>query len=500
MLARGDGPHAAGRYAGRSRVTGEHVEVAGGSGHIDLPPAPAPSRLVAPAVPRQTRLRRGLLAADLLTGALTGAVAAFAAGLRAGRLPLPVLASALGSWVLAYLGGLYAVDDLRSWASGIAEAPRIAVGTLLASWPLFGLLFALDAPRPVRGALLGAIAWGCLTGLGRAAVRVGLHRAPALRQRVVIVGSGSVARSLVERMRSYPELGLDPVGFVDDEVQGSDGVGVQRLGGIDDLGDLIALGGVDRVIVAFTRARHERLLGSIRACRADGVTVGVVPRLFENLDGARYVDQVGGLPLLSIEPPSFTWLSRACKRGLDIALASLILFALLPLLLGIALAIQIESGRPVLFTQRRSGRGGRFFVLYKFRSMRTDSKVLVRPDGVIVKRPDDARVTRVGQWLRRFSLDEAPQLFNVLRGDMSLVGPRPLVREEYDSLVEDWQSRRADLRPGLTGPWQVSGRSRLPFEEMIRLDYEYVAGWSLARDLEILLATLPAVISGRGAY
>ena len=126
--------------------------------------------------------------------------------------------------------------------------------------------------------------------------------------------------------------------------------------------------------------------------------------------------------------------------------------------------------------------------------------LLVREDGAIVKAPDDDRVTRVGRIIRRFSLDEAPQLLNVLLGDMSLVGPRPLVLAEHAALSEAWQSRRADLRPGLTGPWQVSGRSHIPFQDMIKFDYQYVAGWSLARDIEILLATLTAVISGRGAY
>jgi lipopolysaccharide/colanic/teichoic acid biosynthesis glycosyltransferase len=124
----------------------------------------------------------------------------------------------------------------------------------------------------------------------------------------------------------------------------------------------------------------------------------------------------------------------------------------------------------------------------------------VQESGAIVKGRDDERVTRVGRLIRRFSIDEAPQLFNVLRGDMSLVGPRPLVRAEQLALVEDWQARRSDLRPGLTGPWQVSGRSQIPFEDMIKIDYQYVAGWSLARDLRILLQTLPVVISGRGAF
>ena len=189
-----------------------------------------------------------------------------------------------------------------------------------------------------------------------------------------------------------------------------------------------------------------------------------------------------------------------CKRALDLVGATTVLLLLAPLLLAVAVAIKLDSRGAVFFTQMRSGRGGRFFKLYKFRSMRDDSTIVVDERGAIVKRQDDDRITRVGRFIRRFSLDEAPQLLNVLFGDMSLVGPRPLVLAEHAALSEAWQSRRADLRPGLTGPWQVSGRSHIPFQDMIKFDYQYVAGWSLARDIEILLATLPAVISGRCAY
>ena len=231
------------------------------------------------------------------------------------------------------------------------------------------------------------------------------------------------------------------------------------------------------------------------------MTVDIVPRLFEFLEGARTIEQVGGMPLLSIRQPTFSPLSRFSKRTLDIVGASLGDHRALA-------AAGADRGRdPAGLAAARCsspssapGRGGRFFKLYKFRSMKVDSTVLVRDDGAIVKAPDDDRITRVGRIIRRFSLDEAPQLLNVLSGDMSLVGPRPLVLAEHAALSEAWQSRRADLRPGLTGPWQVSGRSHIPFQDMIKFDYQYVAGWSLARDIEILLATLPAVISGRGAY
>jgi exopolysaccharide biosynthesis polyprenyl glycosylphosphotransferase len=458
-----------------------------------VPAHPYPER-------RQTHLRRQLFSADILAGSVTGALAVLISGATLDKLPPVALAVGLGWPLLAYVCGLYATDDMRSWATGVGDAPRLAVTALLISWPVFGLLTLVDAPDPVPGALAAAVlAAGC-GALGRAAARAGLHRSPGLRQRTLILGSGEVAGQLVERLSVHRELGLDPIGFIDDDVHRPGELGIPRLGTLDSLADLLAIGRVERVMIAFTRASHDDLLRSIRVCRDAGVTVDIVPRLFEFLDGARSIEQIGGMPLMSIRQPQFTPLSRFAKRSLDVVGASLAIIVLAPLMLCIALAIRLDSRGPVFFTQRRSGRRGSFFTLYKFRSMRTDSSVRVRDDGAIVKTEDDDRITRVGRFIRRFSLDEAPQLLNVLKGDMSLVGPRPLVLAEYEALSEAWQARRADLRPGLTGPWQVSGRSHIPFHDMIKFDYQYVAGWSLARDIEILLSTLPVVISGRGAY
>jgi exopolysaccharide biosynthesis polyprenyl glycosylphosphotransferase len=327
------------------------------------------------------------------------------------------------------------------------------------------------------------------------------HRTPRLRQRTLIVGSGLVASRLADRIQGHPELGLALTGYIDDHQEGVPGAAdLPYLGGLSALSDLVALEQVDRVMIAFTRAHHEELLHALRVCRDAGVAVDVVPRLFEFLEGARAVDQIGGMPLLSIDAPEFSGASRLSKRTLDLVGAGVLLLVLAPLLTLIAIAIKVDSRGPVLFTQRRTGRGGRIFKLFKFRSMHEGATVEVRPDGAIVKSREDDRITRVGRLIRRFSLDEAPQLLNVLLGDMSLVGPRPLVLAEAEALTEAWQGRRADLRPGLTGPWQVAGRSNIPFHDMIRFDYQYVAGWSLARDVEILLSTLPAVLSGRGAY
>jgi exopolysaccharide biosynthesis polyprenyl glycosylphosphotransferase len=449
---------------------------------------------------RPVRLRGELLVADLAGGAVAGAAAAFAAGLPIARLGLAALVVGLGWPAFAYLCGLYARADLQAWASGIDEAPRLAVAGLLISWPVFGLLFELRAPRPAIGALFAAGMTVAAVGIGRAAARVRLHSDLALRERVLIVGSGDVARQLVERMRHHHEFGLDPIGFVDDDAYRPAELDVPRLGPLDSLPALIGGDHADRVVIAFTRGSHEQLHHCIRVCRDAGIPISIVPRLFEFLDSVHAIEQIGGMPLLSIQPPSFPLVSRLCKRALDVVGAAAMLLVLSPLLLAIAIAIRLDSRGPVFFVQQRSGRAGRFFTLYKFRSMDLNSAVLVQETGAIFKARNDDRITRVGRLIRRFSLDEAPQLFNVLRGDMSLVGPRPLVQAEQAALVEAWQSRRGDLRPGLTGPWQVSGRSLIPFEDMIKLDYQYVAGWSLARDLRILLATLPAVISGRGAY
>jgi exopolysaccharide biosynthesis polyprenyl glycosylphosphotransferase len=448
---------------------------------------------------RDRQLRRQLVKADVVAGAASGALTALLAGVAFGEISVVALAIALGWPLVAGTCGLYTVSPLRTWASGLDEAPRLAVTSLLISWPVFALLSALGAARPVVGALAASALMAGGAALGHTVARAAIHRTASLRQRTVIVGTGSVASNLVERLHKYPELGLDPIGFVDDDAYEPLELGLPPLGGLDALDTLIADGHVDRVMIAFTRSRHEELLHCVRVCRDAGVTVDIVPRLFEFLDGARYLEQVGDIPLVSIQAPEFTRLAQVSKRALDIVVAGVLLVILLPVMAAIALAIKLDSRGPVLFVQQRTGRGGRLFKLLKFRSMRVGVPLLVREDGAIVKGPRDGRVTRVGRVLRRFSLDEAPQLFNVLRGDMSMVGPRPLVLAEAQALVHDWQSRRADLRPGLTGPWQVSGRSHIPFQDMIKLDYQYVAGWSLARDIEILLATFPAVLTGRGA-
>ncbi|HYM56998.1 MAG TPA: sugar transferase [Solirubrobacteraceae bacterium] len=440
-----------------------------------------------------------LATADVLAGALAGLIAALIAAASSGEVLLMAFALAVAWPVTAFVCGLYAFDDLRSWASGVSDAPKLMLAAMLLSWPLYGLLAGLSAPHAVSGALIGCLAVAGSAAVARTVARVHAHHEPRLRQGTLVIGSGAVAHQLVQRLMRHDELGLDPIGFLDDDHEGFVDLPVPALGGLAALPAQLRSGRVDRVMIAFSRAGHEELLNCIRLCRDAGVAVDVVPRLFEFLDGARTVDQIGGMPLLSITSPKFSRLSEVAKRTLDVTLSLLALIVLSPLLLAIAIAIKLDSKGPVLFVQRRSGRGGTFFNLYKFRSMYVGSTVEVRDDGAIVKLAKDDRITHVGSLLRRFSLDEVPQLLNVLRGEMSLVGPRPLVEAEA-AVLRDWQERRAHLRPGLTGPWQIAGRSQIPFQEMVKFDYQYVAGWSLARDVEIILATIPVVLGGRGAY
>ncbi|MEX2447949.1 MAG: sugar transferase [Solirubrobacterales bacterium] len=412
-------------------------------------------------------------------------------------------------WPLAAFSiGLYRGDQLAMWASAVTEVPRGFVAVLLITWPLFGIAMALPLAHAIELTFITVAGIAAFAGIARTVVRAGLHRTPDMRQRTLILGSGFVAGKVVGKLRSNAQFGLIPVGIVDDDVYDAGTPDLPWLGRFSDLQEVIELQEIDRVVIAFTRASHERLLESIRACRDAGVAVDVVPRLFEFLDGVRALDQVGGLPLLSIGTQNLTSGSVAAKRALDV-FGSLVLLGLFgPVMIATAIAIKLESRGPVIFRQRRAGRGNSSFYLVKFRSMyvdaearKTDFEALNEAsDGVMFKIRKDPRVTRVGRFIRRFSLDELPQLFNVLRGEMSLVGPRPLIFLETAALEEAWHLRRLELRPGLTGPWQIYGRSQSPFQEMVRFDYQYVAGWSLARDIEILLATLPAVISGRGAY
>ncbi|HEX3239253.1 MAG TPA: sugar transferase [Solirubrobacterales bacterium] len=469
---------------------------------------PAAAQAARPARRRGMVLARMLMIGDLIAAAIAAAIAVVVLGdVTPTGAAFVVIAAML--WPLtAFSIGLYRSDQLSTWASAVTEIPRGFVAIMLLTWPLFAVAALLDLGPVVALTFVTIGGTAVCSGASRTFVRASLHRRPGLQQRTLILGSGVVAGELVKKLRNNHQFGIVPVGIVDDDVHHIGTPDLPLLGSFSHLKEVIETQEIDRVIIAFSRASHEQLLESIRACRDAGVAIDVVPRLFEFLDGVRALDQVGGLPLLSIGAPVLSSASVAAKRVLDVC-GSLFLIAFFsPVMIAIAIAIKLESKGPVFFRQPRSGRNNTSFRLIKFRSMYVDAEQRKQEldelneaeDGVMFKIRDDPRVTRVGHFIRRFSLDELPQLFNVLTGQMSLVGPRPLIFPETAALEENWHLRRLELRPGLTGPWQVYGRSQSPFQEMVRFDYQYVAGWSLARDVELLFATIPAVLSGRGAY
>ncbi|MEY2516417.1 MAG: hypothetical protein QOJ89_3775 [bacterium] len=457
---------------------------------------------------RSAVLHRLLGVADAVAALTAGTLAALATGSSIDGALATGGVCALVVPVGTLACGLYTADDLRAWATGIPDLQRLLFATVALSWPLLGVAELAGTPSPGHFALLAALLTFAAAASGRALARAAAHRSARLHERTAIVGSGLVAGELVQNLRRHRELGLLAAGIVENAEHYRSVDDLPHLGELHALPAILRLHDIDRVIIAFTRAGHVELLQTIRACRDASVPVHIVPRLFEFVEGARALDHVGTMPILSLGVARLSATARAAKRALDIFASVTILVLGAPLLALIGVAIKLDSPGRVLFRQPRAGRGARTFELLKFRSMvdgadACKAALLLAnevPGGVMFKIRRDPRITRVGRLLRRFSLDELPQMWNVLRGEMSLVGPRPLVLAETERLAEDWHVRRSELRPGITGPWQVSGRSDVPFDAMVRFDYQYVAGWSLARDLEILCATVPAVLSGRGAY
>ena len=283
--------------------------------------------------------------------------------------PLFVIVVALFWPLLAFSIGLYRADQLSTWASAVPEVPRGVVAIMLMTWPIFGIAALMGIEPAIGTAFVTVGAMAVFAGVARTLVRATLHRNPALRQRTLILGSGVVAGQVVEKIRTNQQFGLDPVGLVDNVVHDIGTPDLPRFGGFADLGKIIEMQSIDRVIIAFSRVSHEELLEAIRACRDAGVAVDVVPRLFEFLDGVRSLDQIGGLPLISIGVPGLGSTMVAAKRMLDILGSAALLLIFSPVLVTAAIAIKIESKGPVFFLQPRAGRGNRSFNLIKFRSI-----------------------------------------------------------------------------------------------------------------------------------
>jgi len=346
--------------------------------------------------------------------------------------------------------------------------------------------------------------------------RRGINLIPTL-----IVGRGPEAAVCIREMRARPELGYRVIGIIDERFETATAAvfeGVPVIGDLKHLPEAIRESGANEVIISDPKVPGEALFDvMIQTGRRRGVEFRIAPTLLNCLPSKTEIDQVGSLPMVTLFRSPLSRGARIVKRASDLVIATLALVLFAPVWLLIALWIKLDSRGPVFYTQERVGMDGRIFLFYKFRTMHagTDDAshreyqrayINGRPDSnlgddarPVFKLRTDDRITRVGRVLRRTSLDELPQLFNVMRGEMSIVGPRPPIPYEVEN-YQVWHRKRLDMKPGITGLWQVSGRNRLPFEEMVRMDLYYIENWSLLLDLKIILQTLPVMWRGEDAY
>lgn len=461
-----------------------------------------------------TLLKRLHLAADLSLIVLGFLVSApIAASL--GREPVPfegalwIAPSAAFVWLffLDANGLYYTYRTVRP-----VDLAKTIVHSLVQGSALFGAVLFFTRVNVSRVHLLVFVGVSCVFLFAeRMGIRALLKR---LRERglnyntVLVVGMGEPGRNLVRALRRNADWGLRVHGGLSAERTEKGAVidGVPILGCVDDFEAILATAPIDEVAIAFPEIPADRLGDVLAACEREGVKARVITDLYRPTTARPIIEELDGLPMITFAiGPGVGW-QFLCKAAVDRIGALLLLILLSPVLLLIALAIKLESRGPVLFVQERLGLRKRPFPLLKFRTMvadaearRAELEALNEASFPAFKIARDPRVTRVGRWLRRLSLDELPQLWNVLRGEMSFIGPRPPLPSEV-VLYENWQRRRLSMKPGISGLWQVAGRGReLDFSEWVKLDLEYIDNWSLALDLRIALLTVPVVLFGRGS-
>jgi exopolysaccharide biosynthesis polyprenyl glycosylphosphotransferase len=326
--------------------------------------------------------------------------------------------------------------------------------------------------------------------------------------RTIIVGAGEVGMTVMRTLVARPDMGYKLVGFVETGPnQIGDTIGrFHRLGGLDNLEATLAEHNTDEVIITLPSDQNYMIQQVIRQCQKAGVRTRIVPDFFQMSLSQVDIDYLAGIPLIGVRELYLGRGPRLVKRIIDVVASTIALIVSVPLMLIVALAIKFDSKGPIFFQQQRLGEKERPFKCIKFRSMRVGAEEeqetlrdLNEADGPLFKIKDDPRLTRIGRIIRRTSLDEFPQFINVLRGEMSLIGPRPPVPSEVES-YKSWQRKRLAVKPGLSGLWQVSGRSDLTFDEMCLLDIYYIENWSLWLDVRIILRTIPQIFFGRGAY
>ena len=392
--------------------------------------------------------------------------------------------------------GLYDRDEVVLHKATLDEVPQLfQVSTLLCLILWLGGI-SIASVRLSGGQVLGLwvslfVSLVCLRALARSVA--GQLTEP---ERIMLLGDPAVC----ERAR----IKLDS-GVVNGEIVCE--ITSSRIGEtevpLSKLVELAARHRVERVIIAPLSTDHGDVLNLVRAAKSLGLNVSVMPRLLEVVGSTVVIDDVEGVPILSVRQFGLSRSSRIVKRSTDVIVAGIGLIVLSPLMAIIAIAIKFDSSGPLFFRQTRIGKNGKAFEMVKFRSMEVDAEqrraelLALNEVPGLFKVANDPRITRVGRLLRRMSLDELPQLWHVLTGEMSLVGPRPLITEE-DQRIEGWDRRRLYLTPGITGPWQVLGAGRIPLSEMVKLDYLYVATWSLWGDIKILLRTVGLVLRRQG--
>ena len=420
------------------------------------------------------------------------------------------IAMALVWYTVFNLQGIYRSHRLSRFAEELKEIGRaVFLATLMlltvaqiGSWRTITLWTAACV------GLIGLV----LIGAMRVLLRLNLRR---LRlhghnlKTLLIVGGGPQARWLVNEVTKRSDLRYRIIGYVDDETN-FNGHGVKdvpRLGHVEDLQRLVANNVIDEVFVALPiKSQYSQIESAINQLEEQGIVIHLFSDLFPHKLARSRPSEFEGIPLLSLHTaPPLTWRTEV-KRLIDMFGSAVILALLSPLFLLVAIAIKFDTPGPVLFVQERMGYNKRRFRMVKFRTMAINAEARMKEiehlnekDGPVFKMRNDPRVTNLGRWLRRMSIDELPQLINVLLGDMSLVGPRPLPMRDVLGLAEAWQKRRFSVKPGLTCLWQVSGRSNLSFDRWMQLDLEYIDHWSLALDCKILLRTIPAILTAEGA-
>ncbi|MBA2347995.1 MAG: exopolysaccharide biosynthesis polyprenyl glycosylphosphotransferase [Solirubrobacterales bacterium] len=442
---------------------------------------------------RETIYRRGLLVADVVATLVALYVSVVLLGedlLKPLTLVIPVLV--VGG---AKLTGLYDRDELLLRKSTVDELPRLFQLATLTAFVIWLLSPQILAGTLGQGQALAL--WMVLTA-SLAIARAGARRAAAHLasvERVMVVGDAVVLSRLREKLEADAHVEL--VGSVPFE---------HVVDNLDEMSAQATRLGAHRLIVAPGDGAtvSPEAVHVIKAAKATGLRVSLLPGVLDVVGTAVEFDSLSGMTLLGVRRFGLTKSSHLIKRALDVVLGGLIVALTAPLMLAIAVAVKLDSRGPVFFRQPRIGQGGRTFQIIKFRSMvegadtqREALSHLNEAQDGLFKIADDPRITRVGAFLRRASLDELPQLFNVMRGEMSLVGPRPLIADE-DVRIVGSDRQRLQLTPGMTGQWQIAGSARVPLSEMVKIDYLYVAGWSLWSDVKILIRTALYVVGRRG--